>query len=85
MPSGAAEKNQLVQFVILLHMIGEESLDIYITFAFSQDEVNEIQPLIQKFERKIYITYQRERLLWDSELMWNKAANMVIALKMSRM
>ena len=84
MASGAAEKNQLVQFVILLHMIGEESLDIYITFTFSQDEVNEIQPLIQKFERKIYITYQRERLLRDSELMWNKAANMLIALKMSR-
>ena len=30
------------------------------------------------------ITYQRERLLRDNELMWNKAANMVIALKMSR-
>ena len=60
--SGAAEKNQLVQFVILLHMIGEESLDIYITFTFSQDEVNEIQPLFQKFERKILHTKERDYL-----------------------
>ena len=60
--SGAAEKNQLVQFVILLHMIGEESLDICITFTFSQDEVNEIQPLIQKFERKILHTKERDYL-----------------------
>ena len=61
--SGAAEKDQSVQCVTLLHMIGEESLDIYNTFTFSQDEVNKIQPLIQKFDPyfapKKNITYQR--------------------------
>ena len=32
--SGASEKGKSVQYVILLHMIGEESLDIYNTFMF---------------------------------------------------
>ena len=40
--SGAAEKDESVQCAILLHMIGEESLDICNTFTFSQDEVNKI-------------------------------------------
>ena len=48
--SGAAEKDESVQCAILLHMIGEESLDIYNTYTFSQDEVNKMQPLIQEFD-----------------------------------
>ena len=63
MASGAAEKDEPVQCVILLHMIREESLDIYNTFIFSQDEVNKIQPLIQNFDQyfapKKNISYQR--------------------------
>ena len=117
-------------------MIGEESLDIYNTLTFSQDEVNKIHPLIQKFDQyfapKKNIAYQtylfytctqsectfgnfqtdiknkakacefrsledslirdrivcgidskemRERLLRDSELTLNKAANIVRAFK----
>ena len=57
------EKQESVLCAILLHMTGEESFDICITFTFSQDEVNKIQLLIQKFDQhsapKKNITYQR--------------------------
>ena len=60
---GAAEKEKSVQYVILLHMIGEESLYIYNTFTFSQDEVHKIHPLIEKLDQyfapKKNNTYQR--------------------------
>ena len=49
--SGAAEKDESVQCGILHHMIGEQSLDIYNTFTFSQDEEKKIQPFIQKFDQ----------------------------------
>ena len=48
--SGAAEKGESVQCAIS-HMIGEESLNIYNTFTFPQDEVNKIQSLIEKFDQ----------------------------------
>ena len=61
--SGAAEKDESVQCAILLHIIGEGSLDIYNAFTFFQDEVNKIQPLIQNFDQyfvpKKNVTYQR--------------------------
>ena len=137
--SGAAEKDESVQCAILLHMIGEESLETYNIFTFSQDGVNKVQPLIQKFDKyfppKKNATYQRylfhtckqngcsfdnfliaiknkaktcgfrsledslildrivcgiyskemrERLLRDSELTLNKAANMGRAFNISR-
>ena len=61
--TGAVEKDKPVQCGILLHMTGEESLDIYNIFVFSQDEVNKIQSLFQKFDQyfapKKNITYER--------------------------
>ena len=47
-----------------LHMIGEESLDIFNMFTFSQDEIDKIQPLFKSLisilpQRNILYTYYR--------------------------
>ena len=38
------------QCAIFLHTIGEEALDVYDTFTFTETEQDKIEPLIQKFE-----------------------------------
>ncbi|CAB3978567.1 Hypothetical predicted protein [Paramuricea clavata] len=48
--SGADEKDEGTQCAIFLHTIGEEALEIYDTFTFTETEQDKIQPLIQKFE-----------------------------------
>ena len=45
------QQKKTIQCAILIHMFGEESLHIYNTFSFSQDEVDTIQPLIQKCDQ----------------------------------
>ena len=61
--SGSSAKGKDVQCAILLHMIGEEALNIYDTFTFTETEKDKVQPLINKFENyfspKKNITYQR--------------------------
>ncbi|CAB4014143.1 Hypothetical predicted protein, partial [Paramuricea clavata] len=48
--SGANEKDEEIQCAIFLHTIGEEALEIYDTFTFTETEQDKIEPLIQKFE-----------------------------------
>jgi HD superfamily phosphohydrolase YqeK len=48
--SGADEKDEEIQCAIFLHTIGEEALEIYDTFNFTETEQDKIEPLIQKFE-----------------------------------
>ena len=51
--SGAVEKDKSVQCVILLNTknLLEKNLLTSIIHLFAQDEVNKIQPLIQKFDQ----------------------------------
>ncbi|CAB3985329.1 Hypothetical predicted protein [Paramuricea clavata] len=48
--SGAERKDEEIQCAIFLHTIGEEALEIYDTFTFTETEQDKIEPLIQKFE-----------------------------------
>ena len=52
-----------IQCATFLHMIGEDALNIYDTFAFQDNEINKIQILIDKFDQHFSpeknITYQR--------------------------
>ncbi len=48
--SGAEEKDEATQCAIFLHTIGEEALEVYDTFTFTETEQDKIEPLIQKFE-----------------------------------
>ena len=61
--SGAHEKDENIQCATFLHMIGEDALNIYDTFTFTENEVNKIQILIDKFDEHFSpqknITYQR--------------------------
>lgn len=57
--SGAADEDESLQCLMPLHMIGEESLDIFNMFTFSQDEIDKIQPL---FKSLISILPQRNIL-----------------------
>ena len=40
--SGAHEKGENIQCVTFLHMIGEDALNIYDTFTFQDNEINNI-------------------------------------------
>ena len=40
--SGAHEKGENIQCVTFLHMIGEDALNIYDTFTFQNNEINNI-------------------------------------------
>ena len=44
---GTTEKEKCSAF---LYIIGQDGRDVHNTFQFAEDEVNEITPLIQKFE-----------------------------------
>ena len=48
--SGAEKKPEATQCAILLHTIGQDALDVYNTFTFTEEEENKIKPLIKKFE-----------------------------------
>ena len=48
--SGAEEKDEATQCAIFLHTIGEEALEVYDTFTFTETEQDKIELLIQKFE-----------------------------------
>ena len=61
--SGASEKDEATQCAIFLHTIGDEALEVYDTFTFTETEQDKIEPLIQKFESyctpKKNTTYER--------------------------
>ena len=61
--SGAVEKDEETQCAIFLHMIGDDALEIYDTFTFTDEEKGKINALIGKFEEhcspKKNITYER--------------------------
>ena len=61
--SGAHKKSENIQCATFLHMIGEDALNIYDTFTFTDNEGNKIEILIDKFEEHFSpqknITYQR--------------------------
>ena len=48
--SGAMNKPDDVQLAILLHVIGDEALDIYNTFVFAESDKGKISPVFDKFE-----------------------------------
>lgn len=48
--SGADEKDEGTQCAIFLHTIGDEALEVYDSFTFTETEQAKIEPLIQKFE-----------------------------------
>ena len=61
--SGAVEKDEETQCAIFLHMIGDDVLEIYDTFTFTDEEKGKINALIGKFEEhcspKKNVTYER--------------------------
>ena len=62
--SGASEKDEATQCAIFLHTIGDEALEVYDTFTFTETEQDKIELLIQKFEsycspKKNTTTYER--------------------------
>ena len=46
--SGASEKDKAIQCAIFLHTIGDEALEVYDTFTFTETEQDKIEPFIQK-------------------------------------
>jgi HD superfamily phosphohydrolase YqeK len=57
--SGANEKDEEIQCAIFLHTIGEEALEVYDTFTFTETEQDKIELLIQNFES--YCTPRKTR------------------------
>ena len=50
--SGAVEKYEETQCAIFSHMIGDDALEIYDTFTFTDEEKGKINTLIGKFEER---------------------------------
>ena len=46
--SGVDSKDEETQCAVLLHTIGEEALEVYDTFTFTEAEENKIEPLVAK-------------------------------------
>lgn len=61
--SGVDSKDEETQCAVLLHTIGEEALEVYDTFTFTEAEENKIEPLVAKLEAycapKKNVTYER--------------------------
>ena len=61
--SGADKKPEATQCAIFLHTIGQDAIDVYNTFTFTEAETDKIDPLIQKFEQhcawKKNLTFER--------------------------
>ena len=61
--SGADKKTEAIQCAIFLHTIGQDAIEVYNTFTFTEEQVDKINPLIQKFEDhcawKKNLTYER--------------------------
>ena len=61
--SGVAAKSEDVQCAIFLYMIGEEALRIFNTFTFADEEKDNLNLIIEKFDThcnpKMNITYER--------------------------
>ena len=56
-------KDEETQCAVFLHTIGNEVLEVYDTFSFTESEENKIEPLIGKFDAycspKKNVTYER--------------------------
>ena len=48
--SGADKQEEETQCAIFLHTIGEEALEVYETFTFTEAQQNKLGPIIEKFE-----------------------------------
>ena len=61
--SGADKKPEATQCAIFLHTIGQDAIDVYNTFAFTEADTDKINPIIRKFEEhcawKKNLTYER--------------------------
>ena len=62
--SGVDSKDEETQCAVFLHTIGEEALEVYDTFTFTDEEADKIEPgLVAKFEAfcspKKNVTYER--------------------------
>ena len=61
--ASGADKQEETQCVIFLHTIGEEALEVYETFTFTEAQQNKLDPIIEKFEvycsPKKNTTYER--------------------------
>ena len=61
--SGVDSKDEETQCTVFLHTMGEEVLEVYDTFTFTEEEANKIEPLVARFEvycsPKKNVTYER--------------------------
>ena len=61
--SGLDKKDSKVQRCTLLHVIGEEALEVFNTFQFGEEERDDLTSLLKKisehFEPQTNITYER--------------------------
>ena len=61
--SGADKQEEATQCAIFLHTIGEEALEVYDTFSFTEEQKGKLVPIIEKFEAycspKKNTTYER--------------------------
>ena len=61
--SGADKKPEATQCAIFLHTIGQDAIEVYNTFVFTEAQSNKIDHLIQKFEEhcawKKNLTFER--------------------------
>ena len=61
--SGVDKNPEATQSAILLHTIGQDAIEVYNTFIFTEEAVDKIDPLIKKFEEHCSwgkISYLRE-------------------------
>ena len=69
--SGVNGKEEEIQSAILLHVIGEEGVEIYNTFEFEDADKDKIKPLIQRFEEycvpKTNVTFERYKFNMRSQ------------------
>ena len=61
--SGVDAKDEQMQCAVFLHTIGDEALEVYDTFTFTENEENKIESLRGKFDAycspKKNVTYER--------------------------
>ena len=65
--SGSDSKSDDVQLAIFLHVVGDDAMTVYNTFAFSEAETGKLEPALSKFEA--YCS-PRKNIVYERYVFW---------------
>ena len=66
------EMSEARQLAILLHVVGDDALEVYNTFTFTAEERNKVEPVLERFEAycnpRKNLTYERHKFFTRNQL-----------------